>query len=148
MTRGGFPGRACAIALAFSVLPGCRAVAGNDPNAPDDELPFGGVAAEAGAAGVACSATLPQSCVAVPSYARSVGSVVARSCVPSCHAPGGTSSDRDLTSYAHVSALGISVLTPLVNCVMPPADAGADAQITPTERQELVQWVGCGSPDN
>jgi hypothetical protein len=134
--------------LAGPALVGCRAVAGNDPNVPDDELPFAGLVVEAGAASVPCSATLPQSCAGLPSYSTIVAPIFARSCVPDCHESGGTSSDRDLTSYAHVSALGISVLTPLVNCVMPPSDAGADAQITSIERQELVQWVGCGSPDN
>jgi hypothetical protein len=134
-------------ALALAAV-GCRVDPGNDPNVPDDELPFAGIPAEAAVASVPCSATLPQSCASIPSYAMQIEPILARSCVPMCHAPGGTSSDRDLSTYAKVSGLGISVLTPVSACVMPPLDAGPDAQLTPTERQELVQWIGCGSPDN
>jgi hypothetical protein len=147
-----------AIASAFALTgPGtlaltaaaCRANPGNDPNVPDDELPFAGVPAEA-APNAPCSATLPppSSCASVPSYASQIRPIIARSCVPMCHEGGGTSSDRNLTTYANVSNIGISILTPVINCTMPPADAGADAQITATEREEILQWLVCRLPDN
>jgi hypothetical protein len=138
----------CPATLALTAL-GCRADPGNDPNVPDDELPFAGVPAEA-APNAPCSATLPSqsSCASVPSYANQIRPILARSCVPMCHETGGTSSDRDLTTYANVSNIGFSILTPLKNCTMPPVDAGPDAQITATEREELLQWLVCHLPDN
>jgi hypothetical protein len=127
---------------------GCHAPAGSDPNVPDDELPFGGGSAPEAAGAPPCPPVVPNSCASVPSYSTVVEPLFSRSCVPMCHQPGGTASDRDLTTYAHVAGLGFTVLTPVNTCLMPPPDAGPDAALTVAERAALVQWIACGSPDN
>ncbi len=145
------PERAVVLAgvLASALAAGCRAPAGNDPNVPDDELPFGGGSAEAGApSAVACPSLLPRSCASIPSYAAVVQPLVSRSCLPMCHQTGGTASDRDFSTYAKLAGLGFSVLTPVSTCLMPPPDAGPDAALSVPERAELAQWIVCGSPDN
>jgi hypothetical protein len=116
--------------------------AGNDPNVPD-ELP------EAGEAGsvIACAKVLPTGCTNPPSYQTAIAPLIDSVCLP-CHAAGGTASDRDLTTYANVEQIESTVLSQVYACLMPPPDGGADAAITPTERNELLKWLVCGSPNN
>jgi len=139
--------RRCALegAAAFVLLfrGGCFDVPGNDPNVPD-ELPQTDAPAEAASA---CERTLPSSCSTIPSYANDIAPLVVAHCLP-CHAAGGTASDRDLTTYANVAHIESTVLSQVYACLMPPSDAGADAALTTQERDELLQWLVCGSPDN
>jgi hypothetical protein len=62
--------------------------------------------------------------------------------------PGGQASFWDLTTYDNVARLGSTVAMRVAFSSVPPADAGADAAPTASERTELVDWVPCGSPNN
>ncbi len=123
---------------------GCPDPAGNDPNVPDEAR------SDAVAAAPACLRALPpqSACGAVPSYANDILPVVHRSCVTGCHEPGGVAANQDLSNYTKLTQDLTPVLTQVLGCVMPPADAGPDAALGATERMELLTWLVCGSPDN
>jgi hypothetical protein len=130
----------CAATFAFAFHGGCFDTPGNDPNVPDEAT-----APEAEAA--VCIKKLPSDCTTIPSYATDIAPLITHGCLP-CHAAGGTASDRDLTTYANVERIESTVLSQVYACLMPPADAGANAMITQQERNDLLQWLVCNSPDN
>jgi hypothetical protein len=130
-------------AIVWSVC-GCTDPRGNDPNVPDYT---GALAAEDAAVTVACNATVPKNCPAAPSYASEIAPLVKRSCV-TCHANGGSASDRDLSTYKNLTKLETTSLVQVEDCLMPPSDAGVDAALSPEDRTELLQWFVCGSPNN
>ena len=135
------------IALAWIGLAlgsGCADPRGNDPNLPD----LGGATAIDAAPPASCPKALPSSCTTTPSFARDVDPIVNRSCVPGCHQRGGTSSDRDLTTYGGVTRLETTIMTQVNACLMPPADAGPDAAVSLADRTTLLEWIVCGAPDN
>ena len=70
-----------------------------------------------------------------------------RSCLD-CHVKGGQASDRLLDTAAHVKRLSTTMFLQINSCLMPPADAGADAALSFDDRKELLQWLVCGAPDN
>jgi len=130
-------------ATVIALRVGCFDTPGNDPNVPDDAL-----VADAGSATAACSKALPTTCDAAPSYKTDIAPLVARTCLPACHEPNGTASDRDLTTYANIEKIESTVLSQVYACSMPPADAGPDATLTPQQRDEFLQWLVCGSPND
>jgi hypothetical protein len=94
----------------------------------------------------ACPNDLPTRCPRpTPSYATEIGPVIDTHCVP-CHAPGGVSADRPLTTYSEVYTRRASVLTQVYSCAMPPADGGVP--LAPTERAALLGWLVCGAPNH
>jgi hypothetical protein len=95
--------------------------------------------------GVTCPKVLPTDCGAVPSYQTTIAPLIASVCLP-CHAPGGVAADLDLTTYQNVDQIESTVLTEVYGCLMPPADAGT--MLTPPERNELLTWLVCQSPEN
>ncbi len=107
---------------------------------------LGGGTNDSGDAGSSCPKGLP-TCSAAPSYANDIAPLVAARCV-ACHSPGGVAADRDLTTWAGISNLESTVLAQVYSCMMPPADAGPGDALTPAEREELLQWLVCGAPDN
>ncbi len=129
-------------AIAFFVA--CTTDEGNDPNVPDYA---GALAAEDAATSVSCAASIPKSCPSAPSYASDIAPLVTRTC-NTCHAANGTASDRDLTTYKNLTKLETTSLVQVADCLMPPSDAGADAMLSQAEREELLQWFVCGSPNN
>jgi hypothetical protein len=140
--RAGFAIAAIAVAAVACAF-ACSDPSGNDTNVPDQ--------AEGGGASVACSQVLPTCPSTPPSYKTDIGPLIVRDCEP-CHAPGGVSQDRDLTSYDNVYKLRTTVLTQIYGCLMPPLDAGiADAPSGPLDagdRQLLLQWLECHAPEN
>jgi hypothetical protein len=132
------------IAAAAAVLAGCPYPAGNDPNVPDLE-PDGTVNPLASAA--ACPPAAPSACSQTPSYAKAIAPLIERACVP-CHSATGDAADRPLATYSDVELLETTSFVQINGCVMPPAEAGADAALTLQERTEILEWFVCGSPDN
>jgi hypothetical protein len=122
---------------------GCFDELGNDPNVPDEATL---TVVEAGVDAPVCPKKLP-GCTTIPSYATDIAPLIAAKCQP-CHEPGGVSSNRDLTTYDNVENLESTVLGQVYACAMPPADAGPDATLTPSERNDFLQWLVCGSPNN
>ena len=133
-------GLAVLSASAAGALVGCSGTDAEEPVASDGD---------GGSNAATCQATLPPACEAdaAPSYAGTIAPLVERTCL-TCHAPGGVSSNIDLTTYANLARLETTDLVQLYSCQMPPADAGADATLSLAEREELIGWITCGYPDN
>jgi hypothetical protein len=93
-------------------------------------------------------ATPPSSCqTPVPSYAHDIAPVLDRTCNNTCHAPG--VGPWPLTDYANVADWGSIIAGDLEQCVMPPPDAGAgNGNLTAQERAAILNWLGCGAPNN
>lgn len=129
---------------AATELSGCITVPGNDPNVPD-EAPDGTILDLQSV--TLCPQAAPSGCPDTPSYVKDIAPLIERACVP-CHSPGQVAADRDLTSYADLLRLETTSFVQIDGCVMPPADAGPDAELTLPERTEILQWFVCGSPNN
>jgi hypothetical protein len=124
---------------------GCSDPKGNDPNVPD----LAGATSLDAAPAASCPKAQPSSCPsgAAPSYTRDIAPIMKRSCLD-CHVQGGTSADRPLDTQAHLKKLSSTMFLQINSCLMPPADAGADAALSFDDRKEILQWLVCGSPDN
>jgi hypothetical protein len=118
----------------FSIA--CPDPGGNDPNVPDKSV----------AAVTPCPLAEASGCRQPPSYASDIAPLVQRTCMP-CHAAGGVAADRRLSTRAELTQLETTVIGQVNGCTMPPADAGPDAMMTPTDRTELEQWFICGAPN-
>jgi hypothetical protein len=82
-----------------------------------------------------------------PSFATDVQPIVDSHCVD-CHSAGGQEANRPLVTYADVARQNGSsgtILSQIVNCQMPPADA---PQLDQAAHDTLVAWLVCGAPDN
>jgi hypothetical protein len=112
-----------------------------------DDADAGGIDAGASLDGDAasCSPELPASCPSpAPSWRGSVAGLVEAHCTP-CHSPGGRAFDRPFTQYSDVYDLRGDILDQVYSCFMPPPDGG---ELDPALRQELIDWLVCGAPNN
>jgi hypothetical protein len=137
-------GAPCAF-VGLALATGCPDPAGNDPNVPDEW------SSDAIARTVAdCPRVLPpeSACGSVPSYENDVLPVLRRSCLTGCHEPGGVASNQDLSTYRALTHDVTPVLTQILGCIMPPADAGLNAALSASDKMELLQWLVCGFPEN
>src|SRR5262245_30934305 len=91
-----------------------------------------------------CPNDLPTSCPAPAPHYADVAPIFSGIC-QQCHAPGGQSSDKPLTSYDEVFSRRTTVLTAVFGCVMPPESA--NSQLTTAQRAQLLQWLVCGAPE-
>jgi len=92
-----------------------------------------------------CPNDLPDTCPdPAPSYQVDIAPIITARCVP-CHGPGGPESSHPLDSYTRVFGLRTNVLSQVYGCRMPPSGA---TPLEPEERQALLEWLVCGSPDN
>lgn len=92
-----------------------------------------------------CPNDLPPSCPAtVPSYQNDVMQIVQRACA-SCHSATGVESNRPLDTYSALYSQRQGVLTQIYSCRMPPAGS---PPLTASERQQLLAWLVCQSPNN
>lgn len=90
-----------------------------------------------------CSVTAPTACPdPAPRYAD-VAPVLQAKCV-TCHS-GVAGGPWPLTDYEHVADWQNEIRAELLDCSMPPADAGAP--ITKEESTLLLNWVRCGAPE-
>jgi hypothetical protein len=92
-----------------------------------------------------CPNDLPASCVTpVPSYQTTVSPIFTAYCL-TCHSSDGQQSSSPLESYNDVYSNRSDVLAQIYSCRMPPS---GQPQPTTTERQILLQWFVCDSPQN
>lgn len=104
-----------------------------------------GCSSEPGVDGLQCPNDLPASCpAAMPSYQNDVMQIVQRGCV-GCHSATGVEYNRPLDTYSALYAQRQGVLTQIYGCRMPPAGA---PPLTSAERQQILTWLVCKSPNN
>jgi hypothetical protein len=64
-----------------------------------------------------------------------------------CHAPGQVEANKPLTNYQQIYGRRGAVFTQVFeNCYMPPSIA--TVKLTDDERQMLLDWYACGTPDS
>ena len=81
-----------------------------------------------------------------PSFSAQVQPIIDQHC-NACHITGGAAPDRLLTTYAEVFKYWMPSFTAVYSCIMPPAADVVD-QLSPSDRQTLLQWLACGAPNN
>jgi hypothetical protein len=96
---------------------------------------------------VACpDAGYPSCPTPLPSWKTQVQAIVDTSCSP-CHFNGGTGTGNGF-DYSTSEGLrhGLTIaLTNVHTCVMPPSGA---APLSMADWETLLEWLGCGAPDN
>jgi hypothetical protein len=96
-------------------------------------------------AGAICGMPAQVCAPPIPSFANDLTPLFDAKC-NTCH-DGMPGSPWPLTNYDDVSAWAVTVLSDIVACTMPPADAGAP-ELTEAERATLIDWLVCGAPNN
>ena len=120
--------------LWFLLACGCvlAACGGSGSGGPD-----GGVVVECQTRPVTAPTTCPEP---APRYSD-VQPIFQQRC-SQCHS--GTTDQWPLTDYAHVASWYDIIPPQLVNCSMPPLDAGVP--MTNQERVSILTWLHCGFP--
>ncbi len=93
-----------------------------------------------------CSEALPSAvgCPAsAPSYKAEISTIIGMRCAP-CHTPGGLA-QPPFNNYFNTFIPRAEMTETVRSCVMPPSCA---PQLTPDERQKLLQWLVCDAPEN
>ena len=121
----------CFAAIVMTVLSACSshqgALGDRDAGAP---------------APVHCAPELPTACPdVVPGFASDVQPVIEARCT-SCH--GQLEGFWPLSNYKEVTDWKDLVRSMVLDCTMPPADAGVD--MTNDERNTVLTWLSCGTP--
>jgi hypothetical protein len=82
----------------------------------------------------------------VPDFETEVLPIFRGVCV-GCHGPGGVEANVPLTSYAEITSPRVktTAFSQVLGCVMPPANA--PRPLSESERQVLLAWFACGTPD-
>jgi hypothetical protein len=126
------PASICAAAILFS-LGACEKSAA---------LPVDAGTNDDGAAFI-CTVTAPTVCPDPPPHYPDVQPIIQRTCVP-CHygLPGGP---WPLLQYSHVADWYDVVRAMVLDCSMPPPDAGVP--ISDDERTAILTWILCGFPE-
>ena len=90
-----------------------------------------------------CAPTAPTECPDPSPRYPDVAPIFERRCA-SCH-NGAKDAPWPLDNYDHVADWATVVRDELLYCLMPPPDSGVE--MTPDERQAILVWVRCGSPE-
>jgi hypothetical protein len=94
----------------------------------------------AGADAGTCSVDVPDACAQPsPTFTNDVLPILTARC-NSCHVA--DSGIWPLDNYQHVVDWQSALVNDLLNCTMPPADAGT---LPAEERDTILNWVACGS---
>ncbi|HEY1696060.1 MAG TPA: hypothetical protein VGG39_28030 [Polyangiaceae bacterium] len=102
------------------------------------------------ASGGGCDTTFDTNCdEAIPSWSTDVQPLLQKYC-DNCHTDGGPGESLfNSSSYKTVHAGATSMLTQMNECLMPLPDATPpQAYPTDEERQTILSWIACGSPEN
>jgi hypothetical protein len=90
-----------------------------------------------------CSAVTPTSCPDPPLRYPDVAPIFHARCAAVCHS-GIADGPWSLRDYEHVADWWDVIRDDILNCSMPPMDAGVP--ITTEERIAIVTWIRCGFP--
>lgn len=124
------------LAIALGAAPGCGG--GDAPPASADAGPVGPDAMRP----PECTTTAPTECPSpTPGYAD-VQPIFAERCVV-CH--GMVEGRWPLDTYHHIVDWAPDIRAAMLDCSMPPADAGVP--MTVEERQQILEWIRCGAPE-
>jgi hypothetical protein len=93
---------------------------------------------------VMCKVSLPTSCPSPKPHYSDVQPIFQQRCVI-CHDGATADSPWPLTEYEHVADWYDMIRSEVVNCTMPPADAGVP--MTDDERMKILTWIRCGFPE-
>jgi len=91
----------------------------------------------------ACGVEAPTSCTNAALRFQDVQPILSQRC-QACHSAAAGIS-WPLEQYSHVKDWADDVRTDLVNCTMPPPDAGI--VMTLEERMTVLTWLRCGHPE-
>src|SRR5262245_23731930 len=119
-----------ALVLGSSAFAGCTSSSDREPDAASDVVDAGVTGPADGAAEEECTVSAPTSCPDPPVVFGDVEPIIAERCVV-CHL-GARGGPWALTSYRHVRDWSEQIRGVVLNCVMPPPDAGIP--ITTDER--------------
>jgi hypothetical protein len=92
--------------------------------------------------GDSCDVTAPRTCEGDTRWAD-VEPIFQERCV-SCHL-GVAGGPWALTSWSHAASWPDQIHDAMINCAMPPPDAGIEMPVE--ERELLLSWIRCGSRD-
>lgn len=83
----------------------------------------------------------------MPSFAATIVPILDASC-NSCHDPDLPGAPWPLRDYDDVAAWRDLILPDLLACSMPPRNSDSGVALSEVDRQQLLTWLACGSPDN
>jgi hypothetical protein len=89
-----------------------------------------------------CNVPAPTACPTPPPRYPEIASIIKQRCA-SCHSPLWTG-PWPLDSYGHVADWQDTIQANLLDCTMPPPEAGVP--ITVEERVSILTWIRCGLP--
>jgi len=125
------------LAAALAVGTGCRQAGQNSSDGGDD----GGTTDDAGA--LVCTVQAPTVCPDPPPHWPDVSPIFQRRCVM-CH-NGMVGGPWPLMQYSHVADWFDVVRAMLLDCSMPPPDAGV--YMPDEEKTAILTWLLCGYPE-
>jgi uncharacterized membrane protein len=103
--------------------------------------------------GAACSShggdgcpTVPDTCpdASAPTFSGDVAPLFAATC-QNCHAPGGQEAVLPFTTYDQIANNALMIIPQVAACRMPIAPV---PPLTDEQRQTILEWFGCGAPNN
>lgn len=115
------------------------------PAPPAAEADAGSLPADGGTGNEptpSCSVPAPTSCPEPAPHYADVAPIFEQRCVL-CH-KGDFSGPWPLTDYGHVADWQDSIRSNLLDCSMPPSDAGVPMALE--ERLAILTWIRCGLP--
>jgi hypothetical protein len=89
-----------------------------------------------------CNVPAPASCPTPPPRYPAIAAIIKQRC-EGCHSPLWTG-PWPLDSYGHVADWQDTIQVNLLDCTMPPPEAGVP--ITVDERVQILTWIRCGLP--
>jgi hypothetical protein len=114
--------------------------AGSDPD-PTDASTISDATTHEGST-LMCSVTAPTSCPDPPPHYADVAPIFQERCIL-CHS-GTIDGPWPLTDYEHIADWQDIIRGDLLDCTMPPVDAGVP--ITRDERLAILVWIRCALP--
>jgi hypothetical protein len=95
--------------------------------------------------GTCTSVDASATCVGDAGFDATIVPIIAKSCLKSCH-DDSPDAAWPLTDYDDVHAWAEYIAQDLLQCTMPPVNAGPSYPITREDRETILNWIVCGAP--